>query len=68
MNKRKFIISTGAFLMLVMLATGYAAADAVYHAQEPPRITEEYRIKVLMPKTPETVAAGAGQQPGAETP
>ena len=61
MNKRKFIISTGAFLMLVMLATGYAAADAVYHAQE-------YRIKVLMPKTPETVAAGAGQQPGAETP
>lgn len=51
MNKRKFIISTGAFLMLVMLFTGYAAAGAVNDGRETPRITEEYRVKALMPKS-----------------
>ena len=64
MNKRKFIISTGAFLMLVMLITGYAAADAVNNGREVPRITEEYRAKVL---TSDAVSVRAEQQTKAET-
>ncbi|MGE4549368.1 MAG: hypothetical protein AB7C89_07475 [Intestinibacillus sp.] len=51
MNKRKFIISTGAFLMLVMLIVGYAAADAVNSGREAPRVTEEYRAKALTSNT-----------------
>lgn len=46
MNKRNFIISTGAVLMLVLLATCYAAASA-YGAAETPRVTEDYRQTVL---------------------
>lgn len=49
MNKRKFIISTGAFLMLVMLITGYLASDAVMRGEKAPYITEEYKNKVLTP-------------------
>lgn len=50
--------------MLVMLITGYAAADAVNNGQEAPRITEEYRAKVL---TSDRVPVWAKQQTKAET-
>jgi hypothetical protein len=50
-NKRSFIISTGAVMMLCMLATGYAAIAAEYGSAEDPLITQSYIDEVLTPKT-----------------
>jgi hypothetical protein len=50
-NKRSFIISTGAVMMLCMLATGYAAIAAEYGSAEDPLITQSYIEEVLTPKT-----------------
>lgn len=46
MNKRNFIISTGAVLALALLATCYAAVTAIRAGNEP-RVTEEYRQEAL---------------------
>ena len=46
MNKRNFIISTGAVLALAMLATCYAAVAAI-RTEAAPRVTEEYRQAAL---------------------
>ena len=49
MNKRQFNIWVGAALLLAMLATCYAAADAVYGEGESPRMPEGYVQAVLSP-------------------
>ncbi len=46
MNRRNFIITTGAVLALIMLATCYAAVTAI-REDEVPSITEEYRQSTL---------------------
>ena len=46
MNKRNFIITTGAVLALAMLATCYAAFTAI-RADQSPQVTEEYRQSPL---------------------
>jgi len=46
LNKRNFIISTGAVLALAMLATCYAAVAAI-RTEAAPRVTEEYRQAAL---------------------
>ena len=46
MNKRNFIISTGAALALVLLATCYGAVTAI-RADRQPNVTEEYRQETL---------------------
>lgn len=46
LNKRNFIISTGAVLALALLATCYAAFTAIRSETEP-NITEEYRQEAL---------------------
>ena len=46
MNKRNFIITTGAVLALVMLVTFYIAFTAI-RSDEGPSVTEEYRQSTL---------------------
>lgn len=46
MNKRNFIITTGAILALVMLATFYMAFTAI-RSEDVPKVTEEYRQSTL---------------------
>lgn len=46
LNKRNFIISTGAVLLLVLLATCYAAIST-YTASAEPQVTTDYRGAVL---------------------
>lgn len=49
MNKRRFIITVGAVLMVCMLLTGYAAVAAEYGSAEDPLITKSYLDQVLTP-------------------
>ena len=46
MNKRNFIITTGAVLAFIMLATCYAAVTAL-RSDDVPSVTEEYRQSTL---------------------
>ncbi len=46
MNKRNFIISTGAALALALLATCYAAVNTI-RSDRVPQVTEEYRQEAL---------------------
>lgn len=46
MNKRNFIITTGAVLALAMLVTCYIAFTAI-RSDEVPSVTEEYRQSTL---------------------
>lgn len=46
LNKRNFIITTGAVLALVMLVTFYIAFTAI-RSDEGPSVTEEYRQGAL---------------------
>lgn len=51
MNRRKFIISTGAFLLVFMLLTGYVAVAAEYGSKDDPLVTLSYVTDVLAPET-----------------
>lgn len=51
MNPRKFIISTGAFLLVFMLLTGYVAVAAEYGSKDDPLVTLSYVTDVLAPNT-----------------
>ena len=67
MNKRRFIISTGAVLMVAMLATGYAAVAAEYGSADDPLITQSYLEKVLMPSLTAKAEAAAKSEAAAYT-
>lgn len=62
MNKRRFIISTGAILMVAMLATGYAAVATEYGSADDPLITQSYLEKVLTPSLTAKAEAAARAQ------
>jgi len=55
MNKRKWVVSVGAFLLVLLLASGYLALAAEYGSQEDPLVTLSYITDVLSPATMDAV-------------
>lgn len=51
MSKKKWIVTTGAFLLVALLATGYLAMAAEFGSQEDPLVTLSYITDVLSPDT-----------------
>lgn len=51
MPKRKWIVVTGAFLLVSLLATGYLAIAAEFGSQDDPLVTLSYITDVLSPDT-----------------
>jgi len=55
MNKRKWILSTSAFLMILLLLTGYMAIAAEFGSQDDPVVALSYITDVLAPEILENV-------------
>ena len=55
MSKRKWMISVGAFLLVLLMATGYLAIAAEYGSKEDPLVALSYITDVLSPEAMKTV-------------